>query len=108
MRASRMVVMPEWQGAGVGSRFLDAVCELQVRGEGRYGDRVKAVYFHTSHPGLCAGLRRSKKWLQVSCVLFGGNKKKSAATIKKANGVIGVGYGGHFRAVQGFKYTGAK
>lgn len=113
MRASRMVVMPEWQGAGVGSRFLDAVCELQVRGEGRYGDRVKAVYFHTSHPGLCAGLRRSKKWLQVSCVLFGGNKTKCAKSIAKSQknqkkkGLLS-GYGGHFRAVQGFKYTGAK
>jgi len=26
-RACRLVVMPEWQGAGVGLRFLDAVCE---------------------------------------------------------------------------------
>jgi tRNA(Met) C34 N-acetyltransferase TmcA len=113
MRASRMVVMPEWQGAGVGSRFLDAVCDIHVSGQGKYGDRVKAVYFHTSHPGLCMGLRRSKKWVQVSAELFGGNKGKSKKTMaKKHNGkkgdLLGSGYGGHFRAVQGFKYIGER
>jgi len=106
MRASRMVVMPEWQGAGVGTKFLDEVCDLQVKGEGKYGDRVKAVYFHTSHPGLCSGLRRNKKWLQVSCALFGGNKLKSASTIGNSRKATAAGYGGHLRAVQGFKYTG--
>lgn len=113
MRASRMVVMPEWQGAGVGGRFLDAVCGIHVSGKGKYGDRVKAVYFHTSHPGLCAGLRRSKKWVQVSAELFGGNKGKSKKTMaKKHSGkkgdLLGSGYGGHFRAVQGFKYIGER
>lgn len=108
MRASRMVVMPEWQGAGIGLRFLNAVCDMQVGGKGKYGDRVKTVYFHTSHPGLCAGLRRDAKWRQVSAELFGANKKRSAASIKKSTGgKLGVGYGGHFRAVQGFKYVGA-
>lgn len=113
-RASRMVVMPEWQGAGIGMRFLNAVCEMQVSGRGKYGSRVKAVYFHTSHPGLCAGLRRDQKWRQVSAELFGGNKKKSAKSIaasstSKGRAAMvkgGGGYGGHFRAVQGFKYTG--
>jgi GNAT superfamily N-acetyltransferase len=109
MRASRMVVMPEWQGAGIGMRFLNAVCDVHVKGLSRYGDRVKAVYFHTSHPGLCAGLRRDKSWRQVSAELYGGNKKKSAASIKKSaagRGTPTAGYGGHFRAVQGFKYMG--
>ena len=105
MRACRMVVMPEWQGAGVGMRFLNALCQWHVDGNGRYGKRARAVYFHTSHPGLCAGLRRDKKWVQVSAELFGGNKRKSASSIKKSGG-IGLGYGGHFRAVQGFKFTG--
>ncbi|WP_264766651.1 GNAT family N-acetyltransferase [Moraxella catarrhalis] len=26
-RACRLVVMPEWQGAGIGMRFLNAVCQ---------------------------------------------------------------------------------
>lgn len=113
VRACRMVVMPEWQGAGIGLRFLNAVCNFEVSGQGRFGDRVKAVYFHTSHPGLAAGLRRDRRWLQISCHLYGDNKKKSIESIARSavkNGTalshIGSkGYGGHFRAVQGFKYT---
>ena len=104
MRASRMVVMQKWQGAGIGLRFLNAICELQVSGKSRYGSRVKSVQFHTSHPGLCTALRRDPHWRQISAVLYGGNKTRSARTIRLA-GHRGVGYGGHFRAVQGFRYV---
>lgn len=113
VRGCRMVIMPEWQGAGVGLRFLNAVMEREVAGQGRFGNRVKAGYFHTSHPGLCAALRRDKRWEQVSAVMFGGNKRKSFSSIKKthksgkpAQFSPTAGYGGHFRAVQGFKYRG--
>ena len=114
VRACRMVVMPEWQGAGIGIRFLNNICQWYVDGHSRYGDRPKAVYFHTSHPGLVAALRRDKKWVQVSANLYGGNKKKSAESIVKAqvagglDGPVHSGFGGHFRAVQGFKYIGER
>lgn len=109
VRASRMVVMPEWQGAGIGFRFLESVLDHYVSGESRWGERVQNALFHTSHPALCMGLRRSKKWRQTSSMLYGGNKKKSAASISKSNGgSIKAGYGGHFRAVQGFRYWGDK
>ena len=101
-RACRMVVMPEWQGAGVGMRFLNAVCELQRTGEGIKPGRRLTTIFHTSHPQLCAALRRDPRWVQVSAALHGTNKKKSGASMKSIN----VGYGGHFRAVQGFRYLG--
>lgn len=111
-RACRMVVMPEWQGAGIGLKFLNMVCEREVTGQGRFGDRVRRVYFHTSHPGLCASLRRHPRWTQVSAVLYGGNKAKMAKDVRaaqakrgpKADRIQSTGYGGHFRAVQGFKY----
>lgn len=111
MRATRLVVMPEWQGAGVGMRFLNAVCQRQVDGLGRYGDRVSRVYFHTSHPGLCAALRRDKAWQQCSAILYGGNKARCHESMKasrrRSGGKdAGSGYGGHFRAVQGFRYDG--
>lgn len=105
-RACRLVVMPEWQGAGVGTRFLNAVCQMWLEGKNRYGKPMPTL-FHTSHPGLCAALRRMPEWVQVSAVLYGGNKRKSAATIGRS-GPISAGYGGHFRAVQGFRYLGAR
>lgn len=114
-RACRLVVMPEWQGAGVGTRFLDAVCEMWLRGENRY-NKPMTTLFHTSHPGLCFVLRRSKKWRQVSAALYGVNKRHSRQTINesaarnhwKSGRPGGAGYGGHFRAVQGFRYYGER
>jgi GNAT superfamily N-acetyltransferase len=107
-RACRLVVMPEWQGAGVGMRFLNAVCELQRTGNGRLPGRRMTTLFHTSHPQLCAALRRDRRWIQLSAVLHGSNKRKSAASLART-GVspeVGSGYGGHFRAVQGYRYIG--
>ena len=110
-RATRLVTMPEWQGAGVGSKFLNFIAQYHLDGNGRGGHKY-VTYFHTSHPQLCAYLRHSQKWVQVSAVLYGGNKKKSGESIiksqkrKKSKIICGAGYGGHFRAVQGFKYIG--
>lgn len=109
-RATRLVTMPEWQGAGVGFRFLEWVCQYHLDGNGRCNKKY-ATFFHTSHPQLCMALRRGKHWIQTSAMLYGSNKKRSAVSIQKShnkNGsmVNGVGYGGHLRAVQGFKYIG--
>lgn len=110
-RATRLVTMPEWQGAGVGSKFLNFIAQYHLDGNGRGGHKY-VTYFHTSHPQLCAYLRHSQKWVQVSAVLYGGNKKKSGESIirsqkrKKSKLICSTGYGGHFRAVQGFKYIG--
>jgi GNAT superfamily N-acetyltransferase len=97
-RACRLVVMPEWQGASVGMRFLNAVCAAWRRGQNRY-QRPMPTLFHTSHPGLAAALRRDAKWSQVSGALYGGEKRKSSEGKSMKSG-----YGGHFRAVQGFRY----
>lgn len=107
-RGTRLVTMPEWQGAGVGMRFLNFIGEYHKQGNGRKGKKYP-LYFHTSHPQLCGALRHSKLWTQVSAGLYGGDKKKSASTIRasrKGKKAVGSGYGGHFRAVQGFKYMG--
>lgn len=111
-RASRLVVMPEWQGAGVGMRFLNAICQMHLDGQNRYGKKLP-TYFHTSHPALCNGLRRDKKWTQVSAALYGGNKNTSqksisASAVKNGSRKIKAGYGGHFRAIQGFKFIGER
>lgn len=110
-RACRLVVMPEWQGAGVGLRFLDAICERWLRGMNRYGLRLPTL-FHTSHPGLAAALRRNDRWTQVSAKLHGEHRGRCMATLARSAArsggwnAPGSGYGGHFRAVQGFRYLG--
>lgn len=109
-RACRLVVMPEWQGAGVGLKFLNAVCDMWRWGENRYHKPMPTL-FHTSHPALAKVLRRHPLWCQVSARLYGGSKARSAESMTKSarcNGKLSAtsGYGGHFRAVQGFRYIG--
>lgn len=108
VRACRLVIMPEWQGAGIGLRFLNAVCEHELAGLGRYGDRVKRAYFHTSHPGLNLALARSGRWSRASANLFGSEKAISVASIRagsksEAINATSGGWGGHFRAVTGWR-----
>ena len=111
-RACRLVVMPEWQGAGVGMRFLNAVCARYLAGEGHL-KYPATTQFHTTHPGLCDALRRDPNWRQVSAKLHGGNKVRSQNSInqnrlkEQNHHFISLGYGGHFRAIQGFRYYGA-
>lgn len=114
-RATRLVTMPEWQGIGVGTRFLNAVCEYHLQGNGRCGHKYP-VFFHTSHPQLCGALWYSKKWVQTGAMLYGDNKTRCRSSMKKSQDKqgkskserigAGSGYGGHFRAVQSFKYIG--
>jgi GNAT superfamily N-acetyltransferase len=110
-RACRLVVKPEWQGAGVGLRFLNWVCRAQLEGSdaARLPGRRLTTLFHTSHPGLAAALRRDPAWVQVSARLFGENKVRSRRSIEKTgkSALADAGYGGHFRAVQGFRHVGA-
>lgn len=82
-RACRLVVMPEWQGAGVGMRFLNTICQMWRDGQNRYGKPMPTL-FHTSHPGMCAALRRSPLWTQVSARLYGENKARSARSIARS------------------------
>ena len=109
-RGTRLVTMPEWQGAGVGSKFLNYMGQYCLDGHARCNKKLP-MYFHTSHPQLCGYLRHSKKWIQVSAEMFGDSKKKSVKSLRKTTTnkqVTPSGYGGHFRAVQGFKYIGEK
>lgn len=95
-RACRMVVMPEWQGAGVGMRFLNHLCQRELDGVGFIGSPVTTL-FHTAHPGLVAALRRDPKWKQLSAHLGGKQMSKPSASGK---------WGGHLRAVSGWRFYG--
>jgi GNAT superfamily N-acetyltransferase len=101
-RATRLVVMPEWQGAGVGTKFLEWVCEYHKLGNGRTNKKLPTM-FHTSHPQLIGYLEYSKKWVLKSQQMY-GNKSR----INTKDGSNKKLMGGHFRAVQGYKYIGDK
>lgn len=111
-RATRLVVMPEWQGAGVGTKFLEFVGQYHLEGNGRCGHRYP-MFFHTSHPQLCGYLRQASKWVQTGGSLCGVNKTKSRESINRTSKSASfgsskgaLGYGGHFRSIQAFKYIG--
>ena len=103
-QTGRLVIMPEWQGIGVGIEFLRAICQMWRRGENRHNKPMRMLSY-TTHPGLAKALRRHPEWCQVNARLYGGNKRRSASSMsteKKRS----AGYGGHFRAVQTFRYLG--
>ena len=109
-RATRLVTMPEWQGAGVATRFLRWLCQYHLEGNG-HGGKPYRTEFHTSHPGLIGWMEHSRDWVRVSRSLYGGNKAKSARSIAAASTArgrkpFGGGYGGHLRGVSGFVYVG--
>lgn len=95
-RFCRFVTLPEWQGAGVGMRFLEALTERELQGKGFIGSPTTSI-IHSAHPALAVTLRRSPKWRQISQSLHGGAKDVKA-----------TGMGGHARAVMGFRYGGQR
>ena len=97
--------MPEWQGAEIGTRFLNAVCQWHLDGNGRCGKKLP-VLFHTSHPQLAAVLRRSSLWLQKSAARY--QKSGTKMTFNRDGKGGHIWYDGHFRAVQGFAYLGVR
>lgn len=114
-RLTRLVVMPEWQGAGVGMAFLNYVAQSWLDGKNRYSKRMPGI-IHTSHPGLIFALQKSPLWRSVSQQIGGVDKGKSKRSMSKSSVKFasankgkrksGSGYGGHLRAVAGFKYVG--
>lgn len=98
-RACRLVTHPEYQGAGVGLRFLEAVADREWRGEGFIGSPVP-TFIHTAHPALVSALRRSPRWSQKSQKLTGTPRGSTEQMRGK------MSFGGHWRSVAGFRYKG--
>lgn len=108
-RGGRFVVMPEWQGLGLGLMFQNAVAQIQLDGNGIMPGRKLTFRGTTSHPGLARTLRQDPKWQQITCPLHGQNKIHARNTSKRKHGGKRTGYegfGGHFRAAQSFRYIG--
>jgi GNAT superfamily N-acetyltransferase len=66
-KVHRLVILPDYQGAGFGLRFLENIGELYKRQK----DRFTIV---TSAPSLIQALKKSNKWI---CTKFGRNTPHS-------------------------------
>lgn len=91
---SRIVILPDYQGIGLGSRLRDACAEL-VAGQGK---RVGIV---TSHPAMIASCKNSPRWRCIA-VSKRGNTRDGGDLSKQSRGKGAVrSYG---RATCSFKY----
>lgn len=66
-RIARLVVLPDYQGVGIGAAVLRACCELIV-----LAGRRAAIT--TSHPAMIAHLRSSPDWRLGAVKVAGGNR----------------------------------
>jgi len=65
-KVHRLVILPDYQGAGFGIKFLEEVGQIYKNDKYRYT-------IVTSAPSLIYSLKKSKKW---NCNRFGRNKKQ--------------------------------
>lgn len=91
-RVSRLVVLPEYQGMGIGSGFLLAVARY-YRGQGQ------RVGITTSHPAMIAHLSRSPQWRLRAVRKWGS--RGGGRNLPQYRGSFG-------RAVMSFEFVGSE
>jgi len=103
-RGHRTVVLPEFQGLGIGTAFSDAIAQIYV-------DRGLRYFSKTAHPSFGEHREKSPLWRATST-----NKKSRAASYIKKDGTVRAmpGYGGTttardaYRVCYSHEYIGAK
>ena len=73
-RVSRIVTLPDYQGIGIGSKFLDALAELYV-GQG-YRFSITA-----SHPSVRSHCQRSERWKATHVMKTGSKRSRGRAVV---------------------------
>lgn len=68
-RISRVVILPDYQGVGIGMRFCRAVAELYAR-DG------KEMRITTGHIGMIESMKRSPRWKAISLLNLRSVKRK--------------------------------
>ena len=93
-RISRIVVLPDFQGVGIGSAVLDAV-------SGLYHRRGQRMGITTSHPGMVRHLCRSPEWELLRRYPLGnaGKRREFRKHAPRDRGSLG-------RSVVAFRYRG--
>lgn len=67
-KVHRLVILPDYQGAGFGIKFLNEIGKIYKQNKNRYT-------ITTSAPSLIHALKRSSEW---TCTRFGRNKKQKS------------------------------
>lgn len=92
-RISRTVVLPDYQGIGLGGRFVDAVCAgLKAQG--------LSTYTTTSHPARVRALNKSSNWEMI-------RQPSRVAQRGKTSSITGRLGLSRSRITTGFRYAGA-
>jgi len=87
-RVTRLVVLPDYQGLGIGTAFIETLGDL-------YRDRSLRFSITSSHPSIVNHCKRSTCWRAVSLSKFGRGKLEGS----RRTGSLG-------RAVVSFEYLG--
>lgn len=85
-RVSRLVILPDYQGIGLGSKFLNVVAEM-------YSKQGYDFSIITSAKNLINALRKSEKWCMYS---YSKSKSESSSSTLKKRKVRSECYTGRF------------
>lgn len=108
-RGGRLVIMPEWQGLGIGHRFASYIHQLQLEGRGVLKGRHITSLSITSHPALIKLRKKDNRYKFVKARLYGQKPKTAMKSIKRSGDIKSLGFakfGGHFRSTVTFRYVG--
>lgn len=93
-RFSRMVTLPDYQGIGIGMRFMAAVAQL-------HADEGKRINVTSSHPALIRHCRDSPLWKAINVKKNGGSAARGRTSFVAYRNSAG-------RAVVSFEYMGER
>ena len=79
-RIHRLVVLPDYQGIGIGTKFITKIAEM-------YANDGYEINLTTTTPGLVKSLRKNKHWRLIR---YGREKSKMDNFIKQY-GKLGIG-----------------
>ena len=75
VKCHRIVVLPDYQGIGLGTMFLSAVAEI-------YRNKKKKLYITTTLKNFARSLSKSKKFVCSRCSISKPSKSTMASFLK--------------------------